>query len=115
VGGKGKDLIVNSGLQYFTHTVDGAVYGAWFRVISPDQVEVMTVGLLETGTFSFNPEIAARSILENFVRWRARAGAPIPCLDSMTASERSEATGLAAVQPEKPSTEAGKFEGNVTT
>ena len=45
---------------------------------------MMTVGLLETGSFSFNPEIAARSILENFVRWRARAGAPIPCLDTIT-------------------------------
>jgi hypothetical protein len=98
---------VNSGLQYFTHTVDGAVYGAWFRVISADQLEVMTVGLLETGSFSFNPEIAARSILENFVRWRARAGAPVPCLDTITSSQTSEVTDS------DPSTVPGESHSNL--
>lgn len=71
-----------SGLQYFTHTVDDHVYGAWFRIISPTEIEVIGVGLLElAGYAGFSPDSAARSVLEKFVRQRITEGIPIPNLD----------------------------------
>jgi hypothetical protein len=71
-----------SGLQYFTHTVDEHIYGAWFRIISPTEIEVIGIGLLESANYAgFSPESAARSVLENFVRQRIVDGVPIPNLD----------------------------------
>jgi hypothetical protein len=76
--------MTESVLNYFTHTVDGAVYGAWYRVNSPTQLEVIGIGMLESGEYGgFSPENAAQSILENFVRLRARLGAPIPSLATL--------------------------------
>jgi hypothetical protein len=73
-----------SGLQYFTHTVDGHVYGAWYRIISPTEIEIIGVGLLESANYDgFSPENAAKSVLENFVRQRISDGIPIPNLDVM--------------------------------
>jgi hypothetical protein len=73
-----------SGLQYFTHTVDEHVYGAWYRVISPTEIEVIGVGLLESANYAgFSPENTAKSVLENFVRQRIIDGVPIPNLDSI--------------------------------
>jgi hypothetical protein len=71
-----------SGLLYFTHTVDEHVYGAWYRVLSASEIEVIGVGLLEPANYGgFSPESAAKSVLENFVRQRIVAGVPVPCLD----------------------------------
>lgn len=73
-----------SGLQYFTHTVDEHVYGAWYRIISPTEIEIIGVGLLEPANYAgFSPESAAKSVLENFVRQRIIDGAPIPNLDAL--------------------------------
>lgn len=80
-----------SGLVYFTHVVDGHVYGAWYRVISSTQIELIGVGLLEFVSYGgFNPENAAKSNLEQFVRMRARMGAPIPHLESAASNNSSE-------------------------
>jgi len=69
----------NTGLQYFTHEVDGAMYGAWYRVAPFNQIEVIGVGMLEHGEYAgFSPESAARSILETFVRDSIRQGIPMP-------------------------------------
>jgi hypothetical protein len=71
-----------SGLQYFTHTVDNHVYGAWYRIISPTEIEIIGVGLLESANYAgFSPDSAAKSVLENFVRQRISDGVPIPNLD----------------------------------
>jgi hypothetical protein len=79
-----ENAVTESRLNYFTHAVDGAVYGAWYRVNSPTQLEVMGVGMLESGEYGgFSPESTAKSILENFVRLRARMGAPIPSLETL--------------------------------
>ena len=73
-----------SGLQYFTHTVDEHIYGAWYRIISPTEIEVIGVGLLESANYAgFSPDSAARSVLESFVRQRIRDGVPIPNLDAL--------------------------------
>ena len=73
-----------SGLQYFTHSVDDHVYGAWYRIISPTEIEVIGVGLLESANYAgFSPESTARSVLENYVRQRIVDGIPIPNLDSL--------------------------------
>lgn len=73
-----------SGLQYFTHTVDDHIYGAWYRIISPTEIEIIGVGLLESANYAgFSPESAAKSVLENFVRQRITDGIPIPNLDSL--------------------------------
>jgi hypothetical protein len=73
-----------SGLQYFTHSVDEHVYGAWYRIISPTEIEIIGVGLLESASYAgFSPDSAARSVLENFVRQRIVDGIPIPNLDSL--------------------------------
>jgi hypothetical protein len=73
-----------AGLQYFTHTVDDHVYGAWFRIVSPTEIEIIGVGLLESATYTgSSPDSAARSVLENFVRQRIRDGIPIPNLDAL--------------------------------
>lgn len=74
---------VVSGLQYFTHTVDDHVYGAWYRIISPAEIEVIGVGMLESARYTgLNPESTARSVLENFVRQRIVDGVPIPNVDT---------------------------------
>lgn len=70
-----------SGLQYFTHVVDEQVYGAWYRIISPTEIEIIGVGLLACANYDgFSPDGAARSVLENFVRQRIVEGMPIPNL-----------------------------------
>jgi len=78
---RGSDV---AGLQYFTHTVDEHVYGAWYRIISPTEIEVIGVGLLESVDYAgFSPENAAKSVLEKFVRQRIVEGIPIPNLDAL--------------------------------
>jgi hypothetical protein len=72
----------NTELQYFTHEVDGAVYGAWYRLAPFNHIEVIGVGMLERGEYAgFSPESAARSILETFVRNSIRLGIPMPRLE----------------------------------
>jgi hypothetical protein len=82
-----------SGLQYFTHSVDDHVYGAWYRIISPTEIEVIGVGLLESASYAgFSPESTAKSVLENFVRQRISDGIPIPNLDVLPAVAAMGAT-----------------------
>jgi hypothetical protein len=70
-------------LSYFIHNVDGTRYGAWYRVISSDHLEVIGAGMLETSEYAgISPESTARSILENFVRQQRSLGIHIPSLHS---------------------------------
>jgi hypothetical protein len=69
-------------LVYFVHSVDGARYGAWYRVVSPYQLEVIGVGMLETVEFAgYSPESSAKSVLENFVRMQKSMGIEMPTLE----------------------------------
>jgi hypothetical protein len=75
--------VTDAELNYFVHSVDGAHYGAWYRVISSDHLEVIGVGMLETAEYGgYSPELSARSLLENFVRQQRSLGIPIPSLDA---------------------------------
>jgi hypothetical protein len=86
----GDAIEMNDELQYFIHTVDGSRYGAWYRVISSDRLEVIGVGMLETGEFAgYAPESSARSMLENFVREQKSLGISLPTLDA-DAEDRDE-------------------------
>ena len=77
-GGRG---LKNFDLQYFTHTIDGKLYGGWFRILAPSQLEVLGIGLMQTVQFcGSQPELTARSVLEAFVRGLARNGRPIPAV-----------------------------------
>lgn len=59
-------------LHYFTHSINGKVYGGWYRLVSPGDLEVLGVGSMETVHFAgFEPEAVARSVLEEFVRRHA--------------------------------------------
>jgi hypothetical protein len=70
-------------LRYFIHNVDGTRYGAWYRVISSDHLEVIGAGMLETSEYAgISPESTARSMLENFVRQQRSLGIHIPSLSS---------------------------------
>lgn len=84
-----------SGLVYFTHAVDGFVYGAWYREMSSTQIELIGVGLLQFVSYAgFSPESAAKSTLEQFVRMRARMGAPVPHLGSSPSILSEDATSM---------------------
>jgi len=91
--------MMDTGLQYFTHEVDGAVYGAWYRVAPFNEIEVIGVGMLERGQFAgFSPESAAKSILEAFVRDSIRHGIPMPALERERSSSDVEQTPNASVE-----------------
>lgn len=95
--------MVDSGLRYFTHGVDGSVYGAWYRVISSTQIEVIGVGMLEPGEYAgFSPENSAKSILENFVRLRRRLGAPMPSLADLERPREASENPTEATQQGPP-------------
>lgn len=71
----------NGDLRYFTHSIDGKLFGGWYRVLSPHDLEVLGVGILETVQYrGYDPEITARSVLEEFVRRRMRSGKPLPAV-----------------------------------
>lgn len=93
--------MVDSGLRYFTHDVDGSVYGAWYRVISSTQLEVIGVGMLEPGEYAgFSPESSAKSILENFVRLRRRLGAPVLSLSDLERPSDESETQANTARPQ---------------
>lgn len=98
--------MIDAELNYFIHQVDGARYGAWYRVISAGHIEVIAVGMLETAEFAgFSPESSARSILENFVREQRALGMPLRSVDSDLHDDSSDQTidPVAAPSPDQPS------------
>jgi hypothetical protein len=75
-----------SGLIYFTHTIDGVVHGAWYRLLEPDHIQLVTVGLLQdVPAGGRTPEIVARDTLEQFVRNRQAKGLPVPTVEQTSA------------------------------
>lgn len=83
-GPRGDEALEN--LRYFTHVIDGKMFGGWYRVLSPHDLEVLGVGMLEVVRFGgFDPEQTARSVLEDFVRRRMQSGKPVPAIDPATA------------------------------
>lgn len=93
---------------YFTHSIDGRLYGGWFRIVSQYELEVLAVGILRTVRFGgFDSEQAARSVLEEFVRRRMRGGNPVPTLnDKITTSATQTTSSDPDRRPADPSREA---------
>ena len=84
-------------LTFFTHVIDGKLYGGWYRLRSTTEVEVQAVGLLDVVSWEGrSPEAAAQCRLEAFVAQRQCDGAPVPALDEIVAelqeAEMCEAT-----------------------
>ena len=64
-------------LTFFTHLINGKLYGGWYRVRSATEVEVQALGRLEFVSWEGrSPEAAAQCCLEEFVAQRHEA-API--------------------------------------
>ena len=68
-------------LTFFTHLIDGKLYGGWYRVRSTTEVEVQALGRLQVVSWEGrSPEAAAQCCLKEFVaqrqKSRSRARAP---------------------------------------
>lgn len=90
-------------LTFFTHVIDDQLYGGWYRVRSPTEVEVQSIGLLEIASWEGrSPEAAAQCCLEAFVARRQLTGEPTPVLDDIIA-ELQENDAYADVLPRQAS------------
>jgi hypothetical protein len=71
---------VDAPLVYFTHVVDGRTYGAWYRRLSPTELEIFAIGLMARVECPEGQEPARiRATLEEFVlRQRSGAASPLP-------------------------------------
>ena len=69
----------SSELRFFIHRIQGVEYGAWFRLIGVDCIEVLAPGLMTILPLDGKPaeEVSCR-VLEDFIRGRLRMGAPVP-------------------------------------
>jgi hypothetical protein len=75
-----------SDLVFFTHIVDGGTYGAWYRLLPADCIEVLSIELMQTVPLNERrPEEVACDMLEELVRARRRSGQPVPVLPSEVA------------------------------
>jgi hypothetical protein len=86
-------------LNYFTHSTDGKVYGAWYRVLSNGGLEVLAVGLIHTLPVSGpHPETTAQAVLAEFLQRSSQNGVAIPALGEMaTLAASSAAQGSSAL------------------
>lgn len=66
-------------LHYVYFELNGYRYGAWYRILSPQHLEVMAVGMLEVVRYAgSNPSEAVCAALQAFIERRAEAGLPVP-------------------------------------
>jgi hypothetical protein len=70
-------------MTFFTHQVNGRTYGGWYRLLGPDEIEIMGAGILCKTPYAGRDELSvARSVLEEFVRMQMRTGAQPRPLDA---------------------------------
>lgn len=70
-------------MTFFTHQVNGRTYGAWYRQLAPNEIEVMGAGFLCKTSYAGRDELSvARSVLEEFLRVQMQSGAQPRALDS---------------------------------
>ena len=72
-------------LDFFTVSVEGEIYGGWYRLLRSGYIEILSVGLMRQTplTADNSPEALAREVLDRFVRARMAAGAPVPSLGAI--------------------------------
>jgi hypothetical protein len=70
-------------LVFFTHIVGGQTYGAWYRMLPSDCIEILSIGLMQILSLDGRrAEDVACDALEEFVRVRQKLGHPVPSLPS---------------------------------
>jgi hypothetical protein len=70
-------------MTFFTHQVNGLTYGAWYRQLGPQEIEVMGAGFLCKATCAGCDVLSvACSVLEKFVRLQMQTGTQPRALDS---------------------------------
>jgi hypothetical protein len=75
-----------SDLVFFTHTIDGKTYGAWYRPMPADCIEILGIGLMQiVSLHGRRAEDLACEVLEEFVRIRKKLGQPVPTLPAEAA------------------------------
>jgi hypothetical protein len=76
------DTIRNqSDLVFFTHIIGGNTYGAWYRLLPAECIEILAIGLIQTIPLDGRqPGDVACNALEIFVRARHKLGQPVPSL-----------------------------------
>jgi len=86
-------------LHYWAQTIDGVVYGCWYRLRDDDQIEVFARGhrvVVPKEAIALLPEAVARAVLAQL---RSRAGFPYD-RDEQATDERSPHSGDAASHQE---------------
>jgi hypothetical protein len=69
-------------MTFFTHRVNGQTYGAWYRQLSPHELEIMGAGFMCKTAYAGCDELSvARSVLEDFLRSQLLIGAKPQSLD----------------------------------
>jgi hypothetical protein len=69
-------------MTFFTHVVNGQTYGAWYRQLALDEIEVMGAGFLCKTSYAGRDGLSvARSVLEEFLRVQMQTGVQPRALD----------------------------------
>jgi hypothetical protein len=70
-------------MTFFTHQVNGQTYGAWYRQLAPQEIEVIGAGFLcKTSYAGCDVLSVARSVLEESLRIQIETGARPRSLDN---------------------------------
>jgi hypothetical protein len=75
-------------MTFFTHRVNGQTYGAWYRHLSPRELEIIGTGFMCKTSYAGCDELSvARSVLEGFLRGQLQTGAKPPSLDQCDSAD----------------------------
>jgi hypothetical protein len=58
----------NSDLTYFTHEVDGRLYGGWYRLLDGGRIEVLAMCKIAVASAGSSAPESAKSVLMGLVR-----------------------------------------------
>jgi hypothetical protein len=76
-------------MTFFTHRVNGQTYGAWYRHLSPLELEIIGAGFMCKTAYAGRDELSvARSVLEDFLRGQLQTGAKPPSLGQCDSTDR---------------------------
>ena len=79
----------NDEMTFFTHRVNGQTYGAWYRHLSPRELEIIGAGFMCKASYAGCDELSvARSVLEDFLRAQLQTGATPPSLGQCDSTDR---------------------------
>ena len=86
---KSRTEVHNDEMTFFTHRVNGQTYGAWYRHLSPRELEIIGAGFMCKTSYAGCDELSvARSVLEDFLRSQLQTGATPPSLGQCDSADR---------------------------